>query len=219
MAPLKDYSPFTESEDGEPVAQQRDPCACITLWQCGSPACAAAGAASIGRTPRQRMSADAIAFVDFRMRRCGARLGQNGLCLNSGQADEETASFRPRCLLFWQVTAGPAYPQMRDHQTVGSERSVSMHFTKIAASTTATKDSIMIRVVVGAVDSKEPRSPPASTLFSPHGPSAILRLILVAWQFHPQLAPNVMVDQAKLFHCASHPRLNRARDTTVIPSP
>ena len=108
---------------------------------------------------------------------------------------------------------------MRDHQTVGLEQSVSMHFTKIAASTTATKDSIMITAVVRAVDSKEPRSAPASTLFSPRGPSAILRLILVAWQFHPQLAPNVMVDQAKLFHCASHPRLNRARDMTVIPSP
>lgn len=108
---------------------------------------------------------------------------------------------------------------MRDHQTVGLEQSVSMHFTKIAASTTATKDSIMITAVVRAVDSKEPRSAPASTLFSPRGPSAILRLILVAWQFHPQLAPNVMFDQAKLFHCASHPRLNRARDMTVIPSP
>lgn len=93
MAPLKDYSPFTESKDGEPTAQQRDPCACITLWQCGLPACAAAGAASIGRTPRQRISADAIAFVDFGIRHCGARLGQNGLRLNSGQADEETASF------------------------------------------------------------------------------------------------------------------------------
>ncbi|WP_368419533.1 hypothetical protein, partial [Rhodovarius sp.] len=81
------------------------------------------------------------------------------------------------------------------------------------------QDSVKNLVVVLSVDSEEPRLPPALTPSSPRSRVVILLLIPVVWPFRPQLAPNAMVGGAKLFHCALHPRLNRAQDETLILSP